>query len=234
MKVLQLISSGGFYGAENVVLELATALKKSIGGSAIVGVFENSLSPHIEVAEECKKRGIPCTVFRCKGRIDPKTILNLRKFIKSNNISIVHSHGYKSNLYIYLASCGLKKNLVSTCHNWLGESYKMKFYASLDRFVLRKFNKVVAVSEDVKKILVDSGILPNDIIIIGNGISLERFDLNRPRGLKHELGIPEDAFVIGTVGRISEEKGHEYLLKAAPIIFKSYPKTAILIVGMEI
>lgn len=83
----------------------------------------------------------------------------------------------------------------------------MKFYAALDRFFLRKFNKVIAVSETIKQKLIESGVSSKKVTIIQNGISLSRFDTCQSgRDIKKELGIPNVTAVIGAVGRLSSER----------------------------
>src|SRR5574341_2309635 len=209
VKVLQLISSGGFFGAENVMLQLVSELAEKRSYYPVAGVIENQGNPHVEVAEKCREHGIETAVFSCKGKFDYKTIVQIREYIKKNGIGVIHSHGYKSNLYSFFASLGLSRHLVATCHNWLGDDAKMKFYASLDRFILRRFHKIIAVSEPVKKRIIESGVPIGTVGTVQNGISLDRFDsTQRTNNIKPPLGIPDDSIVIGTVGRLSPEKGH--------------------------
>jgi glycosyltransferase involved in cell wall biosynthesis len=49
--------------------------------------------------------------------------------------------------------------------------------------------------------------------------------------LKDELGIPKHCRIIGTVGRLSREKGLSYLIKAAEKIIKEHPEAVFLVVG---
>ncbi len=157
MRILHLISSSGFYGAENVVLQLAEHQMR-LDCKVIVVIFFNTHDPQIKFAKECIKRNIDVKIIKCKGKIDVSTILALKKILKKNNIEIVHSHGYKSNIYSFLASIKMKLSLVSTCHNWIYLNKKMYFYAKLDRFILRFFDKVIAVSAKVNELIIDSKI----------------------------------------------------------------------------
>jgi glycosyltransferase involved in cell wall biosynthesis len=232
MNILQCISSRGFFGAESIVMQLASELQKNGFCNPVVGVFENLQSPHLEVANICRKNGIETAVFPCRGKFDLKTIIQLRGFIRDCKIDIIHSHGYKSNLYSFFASRGLSTRLVATCHNWLGDDFKMRFYAALDRFFLRRFDRVVAVSDDVRNRITGSGVSPGNVTIVKNGICLDRFDrVYSVAKIKTQLGIPQDDKVIGTVGRISPEKGHKYLLGVADSIVEECPGTVFLIIG---
>lgn len=232
MNILQLISSGGFFGAENVVVHLSSELQKIDSFYPIAGVLGNLQNPHTEVADMCHQEGIETAIFPCRSKFDFRTISRLRSFIKKRDIDVIHSHGYKANLYSFFSSLGLQTFCVATCHNWLGDSLRMKSYAVLDRFFLKSFNAIAAVSEDVRKKIINSGINPKKVKIIENGISMDRFSRNYSLDkIRTELNIAGDSIVIGTVGRISYEKGQEDLLKIVPEIVKEFPKTVFLIIG---
>ena len=96
-KVLQLISSSGFFGADNVLIELSKQLRNT-NFSPLVGVFNNLHNPHLEIAAEAQKQDLLVKIFPCKGKFDLNSILLIRKFIEKQGINIIHSHGYKSNI----------------------------------------------------------------------------------------------------------------------------------------
>lgn len=235
-RILYLISSKGFFGAENVVLQLA---KESVtfGIKPFIGVFKNLKNPNVEVAQNAKKYNLPTEIFDCKGKFDVETIFKIRHYIKDNNVSIIHSHGYKSNFYGLLASINMDTKRIATCHNWLGDSPKMKFYKWLDKLLLNRFDKVVVVSDILKDEVLRSGIRKEKVEVIYNGIDIENFKLKNSDSqignseLRRELGIKEEEKVIGTVGRLTEEKGHIYLLKAAKKVIAEFPNIKFLIVG---
>jgi len=232
VNIFQLISSAGYFGAENVLVQLSAELGKSGFCNPVIGVFENLQNPHLEIIEECRKNEIATNNFRCRGKFDFRTIRELRKFIQQKKIDIVHSHGYKANVYSFLASYGLSTLHVATCHNWLGDESKMKFYAALDRFFLRKFDKVIAVSENIKQKNIESGVSAEKVTVIQNGISLNRFDnCQSGKDIRKELGITDRSAVIGAVGRLSSEKGHRILLIAGKAIFEQFPEAIFIIVG---
>ena len=167
MRVLHLISSGGFFGAERVVVTLAREqIKQGLG--AYVGVFKNYNNPHLELAQNAHKCNLPVEIFDCKGRFDIKTILSIRYFLRENKIDIIHSHGYKSNFYGLLAALNMNIKRITTCHNWLGTSRKMRFYKWLDKTLLNKFDNVVVVSDVLKKEVLKSEICEEKVKVIYN------------------------------------------------------------------
>jgi glycosyltransferase involved in cell wall biosynthesis len=114
----------------------------------------------------------------------------------------------------------------------LGEDLKMKLYARLDKSLLNRFDKVVAVSDTVKQEILNRNISSTRVLTIPNGIDVDRFNSRkRPDTLKREFGIDHNCRIIGTVGRLSEEKGHSHLLHAAEKVLRTCPDVVFLIVG---
>ena len=231
IKVLHLISSSGFFGAERVVIELAEASQQQ-GIKSFIGVFRNIRNIHIEVAEEAWDKGLQTIIFNCRERLDLRVIKALRGFVRFNKIHIIHSHGYKANIYAFFAALFLHVKRVTTCHNWISSNPKMYLYEILDKLFLKTFDRVVVVSEAIKSEVLHCGISENKIAVITNGINLDRFgNKNRIRETRKNFGITEDEKIIGLVSRLTAEKGHVYLLKAAKDIVSEFPRVRFLIIG---
>jgi glycosyltransferase involved in cell wall biosynthesis len=231
MKILHLISSKGFFGAENVIVQLCKVLHKYRDVKPIAGVIENKKTPHVEVAFACNEIGIETCIFSCNSKADFKTILQLRRYITKNKIDIVHSHGYKANIYSFMASLGTSARLVATCHNWINSTSKMDIYTLLDLLFLKKFDRIVAVSDQVQKTIQLSGIRINKIEKVDNGIECSNLYENTKAPMRNYFGIPNSAVVVGCVGRISKEKGHRHLLKITSEILSKHPEVYFLIIG---
>lgn len=232
MRVLQLISSAGFFGAEKVLLQLVQSQKKSDPRSAVAGLILNRHRPHSEIVQEYRRQGIEPVNFSSNGRFDLKAIRDLRHYIREAAVDVVHSHGYKSDTYAFIASVRLPVWRVATCHNWIEDTPLLKVYAAMDRWCLRFFHRVVAVSQSVRVKLLKSGIAANRIETIPNGIDFKSFGKGEARErVRGELGIGRSAIVVGTVGRLSREKGQEILLEAACTLKERHPETIYLVVG---
>ena len=230
-KVLQLRSSLGFFGAENVIIELAKQLQYS-DYYPIVGVFENNQNPNVELAEVAKRYNIETVVFKCNGQFDLRTVCAIRNYVKKKKIKIIQSHGYKADIYALLATVFQNVKLIATCHPWIINSRVMKFYAKLDQILLYLFDYVVVVCDDIKKIITRGASLSNKISTIENGIDVTRFIQTKRNGtLYTALNIPKGSIVIGVIARLSSEKGHITLVEASKTLLAEFPNLIFLIVG---
>ena len=227
-KVLHLVSSGGFFGAERVILNLAAQMKDS----AIVGVIYNRHNPHLEIIEEAKDR-YKTVVFESAGRVDGKTISAIRTFMKKEFIAILHTHNYKSDILGFFATRFTKIKWVATNHVWHGTDMKLRAYEKLDAFLLKFANKVVAVSDEIQNDLLKVGVQKKKTTVIYNGMDISQFKngtLTRAEFKKH-LGLLPDDFVVSIIGRLIKEKGHEVFLQAAREVSEKEKRVKFLIVG---
>lgn len=90
---------------------------------------------------------------------------------------------------------------------------------------------LVAVSEGVHAAAVAEGVNPAKIVTILNGVSAPPSAQSARADTRTLLGIPEDAPLVITVGRLSREKGHLFLIRSISGVIEKHPKTRFLIVG---
>ena len=230
-KVLQLISTLGFYGAENVMIELSQSLLDS-SYEPIIGIISTPGGCHLPVEKEALRRGLKVVTFPCMGKFDLATIIKIRRYIKENRIKIIHTHNYKSSFYGWLASANLNVKRIVTCHNWLGDNFKMKFYKSIELMLFNRFNKIVTVSDILLKEVLKEGVAVEKVRMVNNGIDLQRFRLDiKNDDLRRQLGIKISDFVVGGVGRLVPEKGYHYLIEAIKKLTLQYSSIKLLIIG---
>jgi glycosyltransferase involved in cell wall biosynthesis len=228
MKVLHIISSGGMYGAEAVILNLSRMLKEG-GHASALGVFANSANPNLQLHEAAAKEGIESSLLACNGQFDSTTIGAIRELAARTKADVIHAHGYKADIYTYLALRGAGVPLVSTCHTWYDTDRMLRLYGMVDRFVLRSYARVVAVSEEVRQRLLKAGVREGKIRMVRNGI-----DLRPLRGasasLRGELGV-NGGLVVGLVGRLAWEKGVDVFVRAAARVLEEMPDARFVVVG---
>jgi glycosyltransferase involved in cell wall biosynthesis len=195
-----------------------------------IGVFYDGERTNKEILNRTDAYVDNGIIFPCHGKIDMKTAGLVRKYIQGNAIDIIHSHKYKTNFYALLARFGTGCKLISTCHNWLGVSITMRFYAHLDKKILKKFDAVIGVSNEVFEELkkhIDS----RKISKIDNGIDIAKYYRIKEKLVAKKNLHLEGRTVIGYVGRLSEQKGIIFLLSALRTLVDKYANISGLIVG---
>ena len=228
VRVLHLVSSGGLYGAEQVILNLAQSERLI----SFVGALYNVHSPNLDVTEEAEKRGLNTVVFHSRGRIDVTTVFRIIRFLRQHQIDILHTHGYKSDIVGFLAALCSRAKWVATNHVWHPLSTKLRLYESVDAFVLRFATRVVGVSREIRDDLIATNIRSAYIRVIHNGIDVDRFRRFRAtKTLKATLGICDKDVVVTMIGRLSPEKGHRTFLQAAKEVSSNRNHVKFLIVG---
>jgi glycosyltransferase involved in cell wall biosynthesis len=152
--------------------------------------------------------------------------------IKERDIKIVRTHQYHANLYGRLAAWLAKVPcIVASVHNVYTIDRKLH-RRMINRFLARFTDKVVAVSEIVKKdILKYDGLREDKVMVIYNGIDTDRFLNSDGNAIQAEFSIPSDTLVIGTIGRLTFQKGQKYLIEAVSKIKEKFPRIMLLIVG---
>jgi glycosyltransferase involved in cell wall biosynthesis len=228
VRVLQLISSGGYYGAENMLLSLIGNSPQTMSEN-LLAVFYNRHTPNLELYERAIARGVTAKTVHCGGRFDWQGVRAIRQIVRAHRIEVIHTHGYKADLYGYLAARLQRKPVVATCHNWLAGGTKLALYNFLDRIVLRRFDAIGAVSEVIAEKLVSFGVQSERINVIANGIDAGAFD--SAESTAGDSTRPPGERVLGIVGRLDLQKGFEYLLTAVAALRSSFPELRLLIVG---
>jgi glycosyltransferase involved in cell wall biosynthesis len=226
VNILAVISSAGVYGAERMVLNLLAALSTQ-ACHPVLAVLRGSCTGRSDLACIARECGLHVEEIDCNGRIDLNAVRKLRECVQRYRVDVVHSHGYKADLYSYAATRRPRIPLVATCHNWTNADSALTLYAKLDRLALARFDAVAAVSEGVAGILSDSRVPHRKVSVIPNGVLVEKQQM--AKSIPDLRGGP--GMVIGMVGRLVQEKGFALVLRGARAILSAYPATRFLIVG---
>ena len=211
LSIAQIISTGGFYGAERVLLELATYLHDE-GYESRVVILESPGAA--KLFREARERGLPATIIPCDGVFDRQSVAELRNYLIAQQVVIAHSHGYKSDLWLRRAAPPATRK-VATAHGWLSTNAKLRFYEWLDKRALRSFAHVVGVSPYLLETIRNSGVKREKSSIIENGVTLPSLSAaTTSASLRREFGFAPEAKIIVRVGRLDHLKGNDLLLKA--------------------
>ncbi len=214
IRILHLRSSGGFYGAESVILNLIRQLNGSCSEQHIL-CLNNTKNPHTELVNKAMEEGLLAGSVDCRGVFDRGAVRSIRAYIIDHKIDILHCHDYKATVFGLIASRGLKLGRVATNHLWDTIDWKLWLYERLEGMLYNFFDRVVCVSEPIAKTVRPFVFNRKKIRVIPNGISMEVFQDKSGRETKRgDWTVGRDDILIGIVGRLVPQKGHRIFLKA--------------------
>ena len=228
VRVLYLIVDLTVGGAEDHLLSLARNLDRTrflpvvccIGRKGPIGAEIEAAG--IRVEELGKLR---------KGGFDREIVSRLRALIRRERIDLVHSHMYHANLYGRLAAFREGVPAVISVHNTYVRPKILR--RVLNRWLARRTPFILAGSEAIRDDIARyDRVPPGKIRVVPYGVDVEKFDsvLSREEA-RGKLGLPGDRFLVGTVGRLEEQKGQKYLIDAAGRLSRDGRKVTLLIVG---
>lgn len=176
--------------------------------------------------------GITTEPIAIGGSFDLQAISKTRDMIMRLAPKLVVAHDYRALVIALLAKRGTQIPLLAVAHGWTSQSFKVRVYEYIESKLLRFADAVVAVSRPRYAELGRLGIAANKLYLIENGVTLPAQD-QRSRGVefRRELGLDDQHVIIGSVGRLSVEKGHRVLIEAAARIRESCPQARFVLIG---
>lgn len=224
--ITHVLSSFALGGQERVAVDLAGSQVKQ--GHRVHAISLAPL-PHGLLAKDFEARGVTLHGVP-KGRgVDPTLIARLFQLFRRERVDVVHTHNPQPLFYGATAGRLARCAVVHTKHG-VNPDRGRKLW--LRRFGGRLAHAYVAVSESTARVARDNAEAPlSRLHTVANGVELSGFgpDEGARAAVRAELGIPNDAFVFGTIGRMRVEKDHVLLLRAArPLLGE---RVRVVIVG---
>lgn len=213
---------GPIYGPEGSLLERVQRFRAQGPGATAIELIE---TPNLvrEIA--------PFKDFRCYH--------DLRAIIRNWKPDVVHTHSSKAGILGRAAAWKQRVPcVVHTIHGLPFHPYETwwrnEIYITSERWAAKRCHRIVCVAQAMRDQALAKKIgRPDQYDIVYSGMELESF-LNprwRREDVRAELGLHDDDFVLGTVARLAELKGHDDLLDALGPVMKSNPRFKLLWVG---
>lgn len=226
MKVLHIITGLGIGGAEQ---QLRLLLRHLPVRSEVV-----TLTNPGAVADGLVADGVPVVDLGMTGNRDLGALPRLAGIVRRGRYDLVHTHLYRACVYGRIAARLAGVRAVLATEHSLGDTQiegrpLSAGTRALYRATERLGTSTVAVSPSVARRLEKWGVPPSRIHVVPNGIERARFghDEDARRMTRKVLGLPEDAFVVGGVGRLAPGKRFDRLVRAVA----SVPEARLLLVG---
>lgn len=208
MRIVHVVQTLGMGGQERLILNLSRELVRRGHEVSVL-----SLTPGGEIRPEFAP--IPVHDVTRKAGFDALIFGRMARTLNEIAPDAVHTHNPSPMFYAVPASRALRiKSNVHTKHG--ANVYGRKSLRAV-RILVRTLSAFVCVSEGTAEVAREKEHVPEKLLhVIPNGIPLVDFNPNaetRAR-LRRELTIPENAFVVGSVGRLAPEKDYPLLVKA--------------------
>ena len=174
---------------------------------------------------------------RAIGGNDLKAIKEVRALIKKYNPDIVYAHSSKAGAIARVADIGLKNHCVYNPHGWAFNmrcsALKKAIYTAIEKIAAPFCDKIICISDAEKQSALNKKICREDKLqVIFNGVDIESYENGVHGAVKRkDLNIPEDAFVVGMVGRMSPQKAPDVFVKMAKKVKDVVPNAHFIIVG---
>lgn len=188
--------------------------------------------PMGQFVQEARRRGLHLRLLRQRATIDPGMIVEAARIVREHGINLVQTHGYKSNLLGLCLRLLTRTPWIGFAHGYTDDNRKMRLYNRIDRAVLRGADRVVAVSDSMRRTLIGHGVAKDQIRLIYNAVDRpERIGASAGDALKRAHSIGTGRKVIGVIGRLNPEKGQRVFLEAMREVTAKCPDAIALIVG---
>lgn len=164
-------------------------------------------------------------------------IINLVRKLREIKPDVVHSHAmFNSGIVMFFAFLAKIKIRIAHSHNTSDQatqSILRKLFQSIMRVFINTFaTQLVACSNKAAEYLFCFKKKNKQALILNNAVRINEFIFNEEirNQIRRDIGI-EDKFVIGHVGRFTEQKNHHFLIEIFKSIKEQYPNTVLLLVG---
>lgn len=219
MKILYTLNSKDPGGMEQHVLDLVTQM--TIHGFEVFVWCEGGV-----IYDWYTRAGAKVTEKPIRNDIDLGYIKDLKKFLKNNEIEVVHAHELKAVVNTVMAGflAGVKIR-ISHQHtpfvNWQVSKSKKLIYDLFYSVLINLLgSEEIALTESIKKAKIKAGISAKKLAVIPNGIDTYRFFVSENekvmyrREVCRKYNIDQTTTIIGNLSRTTAEKGHDLLIKA--------------------
>ncbi|MEF3254231.1 MAG: glycosyltransferase [Deferribacterales bacterium] len=220
MRILHIEAGKNLYGGAKQVLYLIEGLNKK-------GVENILLTPKVSEIAKYSKDIAKVVEIDFLGDIDITFPFRLMKIIDQYRPDIINIHSRKG-VDFWGGIVGKLKNIPTICtrrvdnpENKILVKFKYSFY-----------DKVVAISDGIKEVLLTEGLKNDKLLTIRSAIDPTPFrQIAKREEFLKEFNLADNNIVIGVIAQLIERKGHRYLIEIIPDILRVFPDLRVLFFG---
>lgn len=219
MKVVHLETGRHLYGGARQVLYLLQGLRAEGVRNVLVSAEGSAISRATAAADRC-------VTLPMRGDLDVAFMLRFRRLLKAERPDVVHLHSRRgADVLGALAARG------AGCKIVLSRRVDNPEPRLLVPLKYRLFDKVIAISEAIRRVLLNSGVPEEKLVCVYSAIDTEEFVAGERTPVRTELGLNAHRPVIGVVAQLIERKGHDVLLEALPVLRRKHADLVVVFFG---
>ena len=225
IRIVHVVHSLAVGGLENGVVNLVNrspaGIRHTVVCMTVTGAFASRLGADVEVQALGKASGH-----------DPRTFLRLVHLLRRLRPHVVHSRNWATFDAVLAARLARVPTVIHGEHgrDMTDPEGRIRRRNWLRRASAPLVDRFVAVSEDLRRWLVDDVGLPRPkVVTIHNGVDTVRFAPADSTAARIALGLSPDTLVVGTVGRLDPVKGHATLVRAFAAVVRRVPAVLVIV-----
>jgi glycosyltransferase involved in cell wall biosynthesis len=215
-------------GLERCVIDLALAQREAGHACKVACLFQRGA-----LSDELERNGIQVVACGKRSGVDIRALTRLRAILRASPGAVVHTHNAVAHYHGVLSGYGLRlRGILNTRHGMGGRDGSERTERRY-RWAMPRTDYAVAVCEAARARFAIDGVRPRRALLsIPNGIHCDKFheasDSART-ALLHELDLPADSRIIGSVGRLAPVKDQAVLVRALPLLRRKLPAVLVVV-----
>ena len=238
MKVLHIISGGDTGGAKSHLITLLSQMNRDKADTGLSVTLLCLMEG--DFAREAREAGIAVTVIEQTKRYDVFVARRIAKYARANGFDLLHFHGARANFVAVFIRLLLRRvPFCTTVHSdymldFADSRYKQALYMPINKFALKRFKFILAMTENMKQLLVSRGFREKRIHVVYNGIRTDGERAVVPKAeylARHGLTYDPDKLYVGIAARLQKVKGIDVFLRGVKEAAEPLPNAVFLLAG---
>lgn len=211
MRILYIINSFTWAGAEKLVFDLAKGIRSNTDGVAVAALYRNGDETELEMISSLEQNEIKTLILdKGAGKGHFSCIRRLMKFVKKQEITVIHGHCSVPMLFAKIIGKLAGIPVICTIHNTKGYSAQKEIITAW------MVNQYISICQTAEEYMTNELNISNQKITrIYNAVEVDHFQNAEKRdNFWEQYGIPNKSHVVLSIGRLTEQKNQLCLAKA--------------------